>query len=158
MLWVSCIKCATTDSPLWAGVPARISSKPVHEPTAGINKYYSRVKERLDHDLGDEMRRVLFEKIDDHVVHAEENKPSLLYIDLHLVHEVTSPQVEALRLANRKVRRPDLTFAAWITTRTNRHLPIADETAGFRWNTGSQLSGFRNNLIDLDNPHHGIVH
>src|SRR5699024_2913748 len=47
-----------------------------------------------------------------HVVHEEEGKPDLIYIDLHLIHEVTSPQAfEGLRLTNRKVRRPDLTFA-----------------------------------------------
>ncbi|WP_413774822.1 aconitase family protein [Cytobacillus firmus] len=55
----------------------------------------------------------MFEKIwRDHVVDHEEGKPTLLYIDLHLVHEVTSPQAfEGLRIAGRKVRRPDLTFA-----------------------------------------------
>lgn len=57
----------------------------------------------------------LFEKIwNEHVVVEpdDENKPYLIYIDLHLVHEVTSPQAfESLRLKNRKVRRPDLTFA-----------------------------------------------
>lgn len=47
-----------------------------------------------------------------HVVHQEEGKPDLLYIDLHLVHEVTSPQAfEGLRMNGRKVRRPELTFA-----------------------------------------------
>src|SRR3954463_6231611 len=62
---------------------------------------------------GTDMGRTLFEKIwDAHLVRAAEGEPSLLYIDLHLVHEVTSPQAfEGLRLARRKVRRPDLTFA-----------------------------------------------
>ena len=47
-----------------------------------------------------------------HVVHAAPDEPDLLYIDLHLVHEVTSPQAfEGLRLAGRKVRRPELTIA-----------------------------------------------
>ncbi len=57
--------------------------------------------------------RTIIQKIwDNHVVHHEEGKPDLLYIDLHLVHEVTSPQAfEGLRLAGRKVRRPDLTLA-----------------------------------------------
>ena len=57
--------------------------------------------------------KTIFEKIwENHVVVEEENKPALLYIDLHLVHEVTSPQAfEGLRMNNRKVRRPDLTFA-----------------------------------------------
>ena len=59
------------------------------------------------------MASTLFEKIwDAHVVDEQPGEPALLYIDLHLVHEVTSPQAfEALRLAGRKVRRPDLTIA-----------------------------------------------
>ncbi|HLX52247.1 MAG TPA: 3-isopropylmalate dehydratase large subunit [Streptosporangiaceae bacterium] len=59
------------------------------------------------------MGRTLAGKIwDSHVVHAAPGEPDLLYIDLHLVHEVTSPQAfEGLRLAGRKVRRPDLTVA-----------------------------------------------
>src|SRR5438445_5917880 len=57
--------------------------------------------------------RTLFHKIwDAHVVRDEPGEPTLLYIDLHLVHEVTSPQAfEGLRLTNRQVRRPDLTIA-----------------------------------------------
>jgi 3-isopropylmalate/(R)-2-methylmalate dehydratase large subunit len=57
--------------------------------------------------------RTLSEKIwDAHLVRREEGKPDLLYVDLHLVHEVTSPQAfEGLRLAGRRVRRPDLTLA-----------------------------------------------
>ena len=57
--------------------------------------------------------RTLFEKVwDDHVVTSGEGRPDLLYVDLHLVHEVTSPQAfEGLRAAGRKVRRPDLTVA-----------------------------------------------
>ncbi|MBV8562632.1 MAG: 3-isopropylmalate dehydratase large subunit, partial [Actinobacteria bacterium] len=59
------------------------------------------------------MGRTLFEKVwESHVVRREEGQPDLLYIDLHLVHEVTSPQAfDGLRLAGRKVRRPDLTVA-----------------------------------------------
>jgi len=55
----------------------------------------------------------LFEKVwSSHVVRHAAGEPALIYIDLHLVHEVTSPQAfEGLRLAGRKVRRPDLTFA-----------------------------------------------
>ncbi|HEV7665300.1 MAG TPA: aconitase family protein, partial [Chloroflexota bacterium] len=57
--------------------------------------------------------RTLFEKIwDTHVVHEEPGESTLLYIDLHLVHEVTSPQAfDGLRLTGRTVRRPDLTIA-----------------------------------------------
>jgi 3-isopropylmalate/(R)-2-methylmalate dehydratase large subunit len=59
------------------------------------------------------MSRTLFEKIwDAHLVRAAANEPALLYIDLHLVHEVTSPQAfDGLRAAGRKVRRSDLTIA-----------------------------------------------
>src|SRR5512147_2527605 len=57
--------------------------------------------------------RTLFEKVwDAHVVREEPGEPTLLFVDLHLVHEVTSPQAfEELRLAGRRVRRPDLTIA-----------------------------------------------
>ncbi len=57
--------------------------------------------------------KTVIEKIwETHVVHSQEEKPDLIYIDQHLVHEVTSPQAfEGLRLKNRKVRRPDLTYA-----------------------------------------------
>ena len=56
------------------------------------------------------MVSTMFEKIwNSHIVAEPEDQPALIYIDLHLVHEVTSPQAfEALRLTNRKVRRPDL--------------------------------------------------
>ena len=59
------------------------------------------------------MGKTMFEKIwENHIVHEEAGSPTLLYIDLHLVHEVTSPQAfEGLRLTGRKVRRPDLTVA-----------------------------------------------
>src|SRR3954453_18738996 len=59
------------------------------------------------------MGRTLAEKVwDEHVVRSAAGEPDLLYIDLHLLHEVTSPQAfDELRLANRTVRRPDLTLA-----------------------------------------------
>src|SRR5689334_20727256 len=62
---------------------------------------------------GQSMGRTLAEKVwDAHVVRRVEGEPDLLYIDLHLVHEVTSPQAfDGLRLAGRRVRRPDLTIA-----------------------------------------------
>jgi 3-isopropylmalate/(R)-2-methylmalate dehydratase large subunit len=57
--------------------------------------------------------KTLVEKVwEKHVVRSVEGEPDLLYVDLHMVHEVTSPQAfEGLRLAGRKVRRPDLTLA-----------------------------------------------
>ena len=107
--------------------------------------------------------RTLYDKIwDAHVVHQEPEKPSLLYIDLHLVHEVTSPQAfEGIRLAGRKLRRPDLTFATVdhaIPTR-DRHLPFRDPIAA------QQVAALRQNcrdfgvrFFDLDAAEQGIIH
>ncbi len=77
--------------------------------------------------------RTLVEKVwDRHVVWSAEGEPDLLYVDLHLVHEVTSPQAfEGLRLAGRRVRRPDLTLATMdhnVPT-TGIGLPIKDEVS-----------------------------
>ena len=74
--------------------------------------------------------RTLFEKVwDDHVVHQPEGQPALLFIDMHLIHEVTSPQAfEGLRTEGRPVRRPDLTLATidhGVPT-ANRELGITD--------------------------------
>ena len=76
--------------------------------------------------------RTLYDKIwDDHLVHAAEDGTSLIYIDRHLVHEVTSPQAfEGLRMANRKVRRPEKTLAVVdhnVPTSPDRHLGIKNE-------------------------------
>src|SRR3989442_15293718 len=74
--------------------------------------------------------RTMFQKIwDSHVVQAEPRKQTILYIDLQLVHEVTSPQAfEGLRLTDRKVRRPERTVATpdHNVPTTDRSLPIAD--------------------------------
>src|SRR5688572_22099536 len=74
--------------------------------------------------------RTMFQKIwDNHVVHAESGKQTILYIGLQLVHEGTSPQAfEGLRLAGRKVRRPEKTVATpdHNMPATDRGLPIAD--------------------------------
>ncbi len=71
------------------------------------------------------MAQTLFEKVwESHVVEREEGRPDLLYVDLHLVHEVTSPQAfEGLRLAGRRVRRPDLTIATM-----DHNVPTGDDT------------------------------
>ena len=71
------------------------------------------------------MGRTLFEKVwESHVVTRAEGRPDLLYVDLHLVHEVTSPQAfEGLRLAGRRVRRPDLTVATM-----DHNVPTGDDT------------------------------
>ena len=77
--------------------------------------------------------RTLFDKIwDSHVIKEEQGKPSLLYVDLHLVHEVTSPQAfDGLRMSGRKVRRPDLTVAVadHNTPTWDLSLPITDPIA-----------------------------
>ena len=74
--------------------------------------------------------RTMFEKIwDQHVVHQEPGQQTIIYIDLHLVHEVTSPQAfEGLRLAGRTLRCPERTVATLdhnVPT-TDRSLPIVD--------------------------------
>jgi 3-isopropylmalate/(R)-2-methylmalate dehydratase large subunit len=105
----------------------------------------------------------MFEKIwDAHVVHAEPGKQVLLYIDLHLVHEVTSPQAfEGLRLAGRKVRRPELTVAVpdHNVPTTDRSLPIADPTSKQQIDTlRDNCREFGIRLYDLNDPRQGIVH
>jgi 3-isopropylmalate/(R)-2-methylmalate dehydratase large subunit len=105
----------------------------------------------------------MFQKIwDAHVVHEAPGQPALLYIDLQLVHEVTSAQAfEGLRLAGRKVRRPDLTFATMdhnVPT-TDRSVPIADLTSRKQIETlRANCREFGVTLFDLDNPDQGIVH
>jgi len=85
------------------------------------------------------MSETLFEKIwNSHIVTEKENEPSLIYIDRHLIHEVTSPQAfNGLRIDKRNVRRPDLTIATVdhnIPT-TDRSLPILDETSSIQIQT-----------------------
>ena len=109
------------------------------------------------------MPRTLFEKIwDAHVVEQEPGKPAILYIDCHLVHEVTSPQAfEGLRIAGRKVRRPDLTFATadHNVPTSSRSLPIADPIAKTQIDTlENNCREFGIELYGLDSPEQGIVH
>src|SRR5687768_14096235 len=107
--------------------------------------------------------KTLYDKIwDSHVVHEEAGKPALLYIDLHLIHEVTSPQAfEGLRINGRKVRRPDLTFATVdhaIPTR-NRHLPFKDPIAAQQVETlRKNTHEFGVKFFDLDAIQQGIIH
>ncbi|MFK7736429.1 MAG: 3-isopropylmalate dehydratase large subunit [Pirellulaceae bacterium] len=107
--------------------------------------------------------RTMFQKIwDQHVVQAESNKQTILYIDLQLVHEVTSPQAfEGLRLSGRPVRRPERTIATpdHNVPTTNRGLPIADPISK------QQVDKLRENceefgvqLYDLNDSRQGIVH
>ena len=107
--------------------------------------------------------RTLFEKIwDQHVVHDDPGKETLLYIDLHLVHEVTSPQAfEGLRLANRRLRRPEFTIATQdhnVPT-TDRSLPIVDPVSRQQIETlRANCAEFDVKLYDLDDANQGIVH
>jgi 3-isopropylmalate/(R)-2-methylmalate dehydratase large subunit len=107
--------------------------------------------------------KTLFEKIwDAHVVHEEPGKPALLYVDLHLVHEVTSPQAfEGLRLAERSVRRPDLTIATvdHNVPTTDRSLPIVDDIARQQIETMERnAADFGLTLYDIHSEGQGIVH
>jgi 3-isopropylmalate/(R)-2-methylmalate dehydratase large subunit len=107
--------------------------------------------------------QTVFEKIwNSHVVHHAPGEPALIYIDLHLIHEVTSPQAfEGLALAGRKVRRPERTFATLdhnVPT-TDRSLPISDPDSKL------QIEMMRKNcrdfgvrLFDLGEVEQGIVH
>ncbi|MGH3456958.1 3-isopropylmalate dehydratase large subunit [Aeromicrobium sp.] len=109
------------------------------------------------------MGKTLAEKIwDDHVVRHADGEPDLLYIDLHLIHEVTSPQAfDGLRLSGRTVRRPDLTLATEdhnIPT-TDLDKPIADPVSR------KQVETLRRNAAEFDlrlypmgNLDQGIVH
>ena len=107
--------------------------------------------------------KTMFEKIwDAHIVHEEPGRPSLLYIDRHLIHEVTSPQAfDGLRLAKRRVRRPELTFATMdhnVPT-TDRSLPIEDEISARQMDTlARNCKEFGITLYDLTSPEQGIVH
>ena len=107
--------------------------------------------------------RTIFQKIwDDHIVHAESGRQTILYIDLHLVHEVTSAQAfEGLRLAGRRARRPELTVATpdHNVPTTDRNLPIADPISRQQIDTLRQnCSEFGIHLYDLHDVKQGIVH
>jgi 3-isopropylmalate/(R)-2-methylmalate dehydratase large subunit len=107
-------------------------------------------------------KRTMFEKIwNNHVINQEEGKPSVIYIDLHLVHEVTSPQAfEGLRLSGRKVRRPELTFATMDhNVPTKDRFNITDPISKQQIDTLTQnCRDFGVMLYDLDNIDQGVVH
>src|SRR5437016_2909194 len=109
------------------------------------------------------MSRTLFDKLwDEHVVCEPSGEPALLYIDLHLIHEVTSPQAfDGLRAAGRVVRRPDLTIATidHNVPTTGRGLPITDPIAAKQIETlRANCSEFGIQLFDIDSSDQGIVH
>lgn len=117
------------------------------------------------------MQRTLFEKIwDQHVVvdvdrsgqERNGSGQSLIYVDRHLIHEVTSPQAfEGLRQAGRRIRRPDLTIATvdHNVPTTDRSLPILDQTSKIQIETlRRNCMEFGISLFDIDSPSQGIVH
>jgi 3-isopropylmalate/(R)-2-methylmalate dehydratase large subunit len=111
----------------------------------------------------------IFDKIwNSHIVYPTRKKekndagPSLIYIDRHLIHEVTSPQAfDGLKLSGRRVRRPDLTFATMdhnVPT-SNRSLPIMDQISSIQIQTLVQnCKEFEITLFDINGPDQGIVH
>lgn len=110
------------------------------------------------------MTKTLYDKIwDDHVVYYNKDSGlSLLYIDRHYIHEVTSPQAfDGLRINNRKVRRPDLTFATvdHNVPTTNRSLPIVDQTSALQIKAlEKNCKDFGITLFDIHDKYQGIVH
>ena len=109
------------------------------------------------------MAKTLYDKIwEDHLVHQQPDGTSLLYVDRHLVHEVTSPQAfEGLRMLNRKVRRPELTLAV-----PDHNVPTTDRSKGISDNESKiQVDTLRKNckefgiqLFDVNDKRQGIVH
>jgi 3-isopropylmalate/(R)-2-methylmalate dehydratase large subunit len=109
------------------------------------------------------MPQTLYRKVwNNHLVHQEPGKPAILYIDCHLLHEVTSPQAfEGLRISGRTVRKPNRTFATvdhnvptW-----SRLLPITDAVARAQMETLERnCNEFGIRLYGLQNPMQGIVH
>src|SRR3954463_8817294 len=101
------------------------------------------------------MPRTLFDKLwDAHTVRQTPGEPALLYIDLHLIHEVTSPQAfDGLRAAGRGVRRPNLTIGTidHNVPTTDRNLPIADPIAEKQMAMlRSNCAEFGISLFDID--------
>ena len=109
------------------------------------------------------MPKTLYDKIwESHLVDQQNDGTCLLYVDRHLVHEVTSPQAfEGLRIQNRKVRRPDLTLAV-----PDHNVPTSDRTAGILDKQSKlQVDTLRQNcrdfgvkLFDVNDSRQGIVH
>src|SRR5438093_7193857 len=107
--------------------------------------------------------RTLFDKVwTAHVVAELPEGPALLYVDLHLVHEVTSPQAfESLRQAGRRVRRPELTVATvdHNVPTGDRRRPVADAISARQLDAlASNAAEFGVELFDLQSPQQGIVH
>ncbi len=109
------------------------------------------------------MPKTLYDKIwNEHVVHQQDDGTVLLYVDRHLIHEVTSPQAfEGLRLSKRKVRRPDLTLAV-----ADHNVPTTDRSKGIEDRESKiQVEMLEKNckefgvqLFDMKDKRQGIVH
>ena len=113
--------------------------------------------------MGQDQPRTLFEKIwQAHVVREKSGEPTMLYVDLHLVHEVTSPQAfDGLRIADRTVRRPDLTIAVMDhnTPTWDLSLPVKDPIAKEQLDVlAKNCEEFGVELYDRFSPLQGIVH
>ena len=135
---------------------ARVVHVPILPSHAPRRKYGPSQRERT-------VSRTLAEKVwDAHVVRRAEGEPDLLYVDLHLVHEVTSPQAfDGLRLAGRPVRRPDLTIATedHNVPTTDIDLPIADPVSRTQVDTlRANCAEFGVPLHSLGDREQGIVH
>ena len=109
------------------------------------------------------MPQTLYEKIwNEHIVHQQDDGTTLLYVDRHLVHEVTSPQAfEGLRLSKRKVRKANLTLAVadHNVPTTNRSKGIDDEESKIQVNTlEKNCKEFGIELFDMKDKRQGIVH
>ena len=109
------------------------------------------------------MPKTLYDKIwEDHMVHQQSDGTELLYVDRHLIHEVTSPQAfEGLRINKRKVRRPDLTLAVadHNVPTTDRSKGIADEESRIQVDTlRNNCKEFSVELFDMNDKRQGIVH
>jgi 3-isopropylmalate/(R)-2-methylmalate dehydratase large subunit len=105
----------------------------------------------------------MFEKIwEAHVVHEEPRQPAIIYVDLHLIHEVTTPQAfEGLRLAGRQVRRPDLTIATvdHNTPTWDLSLPVTDGISKRQLDAlADNVKEFGITFYDRYSPNQGIVH
>ena len=109
------------------------------------------------------MSKTLYDKIwDDHLVHEDNDGTALLYVDRHLVHEVTSPQAfEGLRIQGRQVRKPKLTLAVpdHNVPTTDRSKGISDKQSKIQVDTlRNNCKEFGINLFDVNDKRQGIVH
>jgi len=113
--------------------------------------------------MDNKMKKTLYDKIyDAHIVHREKNNTCILYIDLHLLHEVTSPQAfDSLREKKRKVRQPKKTFATMDHNVSTESKDIAASGSMAKIQMEKLIKNcneFDISLYDINNPNQGIVH